>query len=147
MARARNGNARLVTGRSMFNIEGLEEVKNLLETLRSKAPDIYRTELEHAGEIIKNSAKSKIHDDTGALSASVKTQSKFTVKKQQVSVIAGGVQAPHAHLVEFGHRQITKTGQVLGDVPAHPFMRPAYEEYKEMLIQKLTQAIDRLAST
>lgn len=147
MARARRGNARLVTGRSMFNIEGLEEVRQLLETLRTQAPDVYKTELEYAGEMIKNSAKSKIHNETGALGASVKTQSKFTATKQQVSVIAGGVQAPHAHLVEFGHRQITKTGQIIGDVPAHPFLRPAYEEYKEMLIQKLTQAINRLTST
>jgi len=35
--------------------------------------------------------------------------------------------APHAWLVEFGHALI-RNGQVIGHVPAHPFMRPAKEK-------------------
>lgn len=35
---------------------------------------------------------------------------------------------PHAHLVEFGHVQVTPKGKVVGHVPAHPFLRPAVEK-------------------
>jgi len=65
-----------------------------------------------------------------------------------------GSTAPHAHLVEFGHLQVAarhegevhgltkagkrtrftgkakKTKRVVGHVPAHPFMRPAYDSTK-----------------
>jgi HK97 gp10 family phage protein len=144
MARARA--PRLVTGRTMYNVQGLEEVRQLLEILQKEAPQIYKEELESAGTIIKNSAKSKVHNISGALNSSINTKSKFTETKQQVSVIAGGRAAPHAHLVEFGHRQINKNGEVVGDVPAHPFLRTAFEEYRETLLQKLSQAINRLTS-
>lgn len=36
--------------------------------------------------------------------------------------------APHAHLVEFGHAQVTHDGRVVGHVPAHSFLRAARDE-------------------
>lgn len=32
---------------------------------------------------------------------------------------------PHAHLVEYGHYLVTPSGETIGFVPAHPFLRPA----------------------
>jgi hypothetical protein len=146
MARARRGNARLVTGRSMFNIEGLEEVKDLLKALQNEAPEVYSQELKDGVIRMKAIALSHIKDDTGALSESATTKSSNRQNKRMESLIFGGIVAPHAHLVEFGHRQMSKSGEVVGDVPAHPFLRTAFEEYREILLQKLNQAIDRLTS-
>jgi len=47
--------------------------------------------------------------------------------------------APHAHLVEFGHRQVTGgrlrtgRGRVIGSVPPHPFFRPAVDATKAIV--------------
>lgn len=34
--------------------------------------------------------------------------------------------APHAHLVEYGHAMVTRSGNTVGYVPAQPFLRPAF---------------------
>lgn len=41
-----------------------------------------------------------------------------------------GVKKPayHAHLLEFGHRQVTKDGRVIGHVAPRPFVGPTFEE-------------------
>ena len=126
-------------------IEGLEEVRDLFDTLRREAPEEYKKELQNAGSMIESSAKSKVNSVTGNLKESFRTKEKFTETIQKVSVIAGGTKAPHAHLVEYGHRQVTSKGEVVGDVPAHPFLRPAFEQHKEALVKRLTEAIERLA--
>lgn len=42
---------------------------------------------------------------------------------QEIRIVRAS--APHAHLVEDGHAMVTKDGQVVGHVPAHPFLGPA----------------------
>ena len=143
MARSRT---RFVSGRTMASIEGLEDVKALLRTLRDEAPQVYDQELKDGALQMKSIALSHIKNDSGALSESGKVKSVATQSKRMESLIFGGIIAPHAHLVEFGHRKITKTGEIGEDVPAHPFLRTAFEQYKDILLQKLMQAIDRLAS-
>lgn len=47
-----------------------------------------------------------------------------------------GSTSPHAHLVEFGTgpRHHEKTGKFTGVMPAHPFIRPAFDETKGQVI-------------
>lgn len=65
-----------------------------------------------------------------------------------------GEPAATAHLVEYGHRVATaKTGKLkkkmggdaaaVGDVPAHPFMRPAWEASKEQALPRLAKLLGR----
>lgn len=56
--------------------------------------------------------------------------------------------APHAHLVEYGHRQVAggrvgKGGRVIGSVPPHPFMRPAVDATKDIVQRKVEVGIRR----
>ena len=52
--------------------------------------------------------------------------------KQGEAVVYAGARVPHAHLVEFGTgpRQNKKTGKFSGQMPAQPFMRPAWDSHK-----------------
>jgi hypothetical protein len=50
---------------------------------------------------------------------------------------AGGAKAPHAHLVEFGHRQVNVAGTQTGTVPGHPFVTPAGERGRARLAPRL----------
>ena len=80
---------------------------------------------EEVAEVVLDEARASaaFDDKTGKLRKSIKMkESKFD---------DGGFivysNAPHAHLVEFGHDQI-KGGRVVGHVEAHPFLRPAKEK-------------------
>ena len=144
---------------SFNNVEGAEEIKNLFEDLLNKAPAMYEDELEKAGEKIKNSAKSKIKDKTGKLKQSIKSKNTTRKEIKGVSVIAGGNVAPHAHLVEFGHRLTNNAGQTIyipgvgfrklkkglrKDVAPNPFFRNAFDEYKNELARKLEGVLDTI---
>jgi len=50
--------------------------------------------------------------------------------------------APHAHLVEFGtgERQ-HKSGKSVGQMPAQPFMRPAFDGGKDTFISRFSTAL------
>ena len=129
---------------SINNVEGAEEIEALFKDLLKKVPEMYEEELENSANKISNSAKSKINDKTGNLKQSIKIR-KFNKKDiKGVSVVAGGTKAPHAHLVEFGHRQIDKNGNVVGDVPPHPFFRNSFDEYREELEIKLKRILENI---
>lgn len=138
------GARRIKTGNSMYAIEGFEEVKSLLDSLANRSAEVYESELEKVARDIEVDAKSNIHDETGALQSSIKTDKSKSKTHVRYKVLAGGAPAPHAHLVEFGHRQVTKEGKVVGDVPAHPFLRKAFEQNKSRIISALNKALDKL---
>lgn len=73
---------------------------------------------EIAGEARKTSA---FADKTGLLRKSIAVRkSKFENGGYIVRATA-----PHAHLVEFGHDMVSHAGRKVGEVPPHPFLRPA----------------------
>ena len=139
---------RITTGYSMgttaTHVEGVQEVMDLLDSLRTLAPQKYRDTLEYYALQIETGYKGRIHSVTGSLVSSVKTRKTFNENTNRVSVIAGGEKAPHAHLVEFGHRQITKDGRIVGDVPPKPHMRNTFEAVLPSLVAELESIIDAL---
>jgi HK97 gp10 family phage protein len=137
--RISTGNA---MGTTFVGIEGLEEVINLLNSVNEKIPNRCQTIMSMVAINIQESAKTRIHSISGNLAGSFRIKRTFNEKTRMVTISAGGKAAPHAHLVEFGHRMITRTGEVVGDVPEHPFLRPAFEQYLPDLISQLESAID-----
>ena len=85
---------------------------------------------------IKKGALSRIHDVTGYLR-------KHTVSNFNRNKLEGTVRekAPHAHLVEFGHRLTNEHGEEIGRVPEHPILRPAFEEERPNLVRGIEQAV------
>ena len=56
--------------------------------------------------------------------------------------------APHAHLVEFGHRNVKggrlgKGGRQVGTIPPHPFMRPAFDATQAKVCREVGERIGR----
>ena len=81
-------------------------------------------------------------------------------RREEAEVFVGPT-VPHAHLVEFGHLQVAardegavamrgkkgsrklkrvKTKRVVGHVPAHPFMRPAFDTTKDAAAKVVLRA-------
>lgn len=139
----RRGVKRIKTGNSMSSIDGFDEIRDLLQSLADRAPDVYEEELEKAAKSVESDTKSNIDDKSGDLSQSVKLSKYSGQKGVSYKVSAGGIAAPHAHLVEFGHRLVVD-GKVVGDVPAHPFLRKAFEDNKGKVEAALNAALDEL---
>ena len=139
---------RIVTGNSMgtttTGITGLNEVQDMLKALQIDVPQMYQSVLIKYGDRICDSYKSKIHSVSGNLVSSAHVKRVFTEKTQRVSVIAGGRKAPHAHLVEFGHRQISKTGEVVGFVNGKPYMRTSFEQTIPGLMSELESILNNI---
>ena len=134
-------------GRTMNNIEGLEEVRQMFRNLAERSPQVYEQELTKTIDAVESSAKANVHSISGNLVSSIKKKITKGRSELKGSVSAGGTKAPHAHLVEFGHRLVNENGEVVGDVPAHPFLRKAYAQHVGNLLRSLSQAIDRLISS
>ena len=79
----------------------------------------------------------------GVLVKGLRKKTKTYKRDGAVVTTVGGVfpAAAHAHLVEHGHRQVSRSGVVTGHVPAKPFMRPAYDATKGQAMAIAEQAL------
>lgn len=50
--------------------------------------------------------------------------------RREFTEVFVGSSAPHAHLVEFGHAIVTRSGRVVGFAARRPFLRPAFDAQK-----------------
>lgn len=93
-----------------------------------------------ANELVRETrknARTAFDNRTRNLYRSIKRK-KSKINKDQWLV---GAFAPHAHLVESGHRlTVGKNGRVVGHVPPHPFFEPAIEAVKARLPQIVGEA-------
>lgn len=87
-------------------------------------------------------ASTEFKDKTGKLRKSIKdrhiTAEKATSSNDEWIVQA---RAPHAHLVEFGHAQVTKEGKTTGFTPGHPFLEPSLEKVMSHIESYLPKGI------
>lgn len=152
---------RTKTGNSFGKVsfDGFEDVRDLLSSLADRSEDIYERELSRAAEQIMSSAKHNVKSDTSLIVDSIHIRKYAGSKRVVYKIMAGGPLAPHAHLVEFGHR-IINSGQlanlpgigfrkltndvVIGDVPAHSFLRKAFDENKSKIEKALNDALDEI---
>jgi HK97 gp10 family phage protein len=167
MAFKRSRNAvtrrRIRTGNSFSKIDGFEELRDLLNSIADRSLDVYEEELGKAAQSVYNSARNNasgamIKSKSGQLRNSIVLRKTSGSAKTYYRISAGGIHAPHAHLVEFGHRlflegQTAEIGLniirklpegLVGDVPAHPFLRKAFEENKPIIEAALNAALDNL---
>lgn len=85
--------------------------------------------------------------ETGNLANAVKIKTKTVNANAGGSYMYGmvGAFAPHAHLVELGHRMLNKFGEPtkLDHVPPHPFMLPALLETSDEAIKILAAELGK----
>lgn len=103
-----------------MEITGLSEFqKDLLKVaqkdLPREVPKIMRKIGNKARSIVAKKAKSRVIDDTGNYNSRWKRGKVFKGYSDE-TVVRVINSAPHAHLIEYGHRQVTKDGKELGFV-------------------------------
>lgn len=129
-------------GTHLTHVQGIDEVMALFSTLERINEEKYKRFLEARADMILKDYTGRIHSVTGNLVRSSRVRKSYTDKRIAVSVVSGGKIAPHAHLVEFGHRQITKSGEIKGDVPGKHYLRDSFEKNARDIESKMLQILD-----
>lgn len=75
---------------------------------------------------------SSFADKTGLLRSKIKKR-----KSPDGDGFIVEARAPHAHLVEFGHAQVTRDGRTVGFTKKHSFLRTAKEKVLMGVVNKL----------
>lgn len=122
--------------KTTFRIEGDKE---LIEKIQAIAGSVIGKHLEEAAlkgaEIIRDEAVRRApRGATGKLKDNIVAE--VAANKQNIVEVHIGPnkEAWYGHLVEFGHALVKgskkATRKVIGHVPPHPFLRPAFDEKK-----------------
>ncbi len=143
-------------------LSGIPDLKASLRDLsKSQTKSAVRVAMIDAAADIADSAASKAPVDQGALGDSlvrtariIRSQAKDSRRpeKEEVRVFVGPNYArseagskgyaPHAHLVEFGTGpRWHESGKYVGQMPAKPFMRPAFDAEVKPYIRKIGEAL------
>lgn len=126
-----------------FKIEGLEEFQEKIRTIEKKAPDRILDKLDDEGKKLRVAARNNTPKKTGNL--------RKGYRLLPVEKIKGGYQkgltntSPHFHLVERGHRIITKDGKDTGKVVQGKFyLEKTVKQEEEPLMNELESWLDEL---
>lgn len=131
-----------------FELEGLAELARSLDQFSDQvARNITSKALAEAAEPMARAARAMAPKDSGELresiSASTRANIKGRLRNKNLRFAFVGPSyskydahyAPHAHLVEFGTAvRHHKDGKYVGQAPAQPFMRPAFDQYKQEVV-------------
>ena len=106
----------------------------VLEKLRAAGPKLaakaMRKGLRAGGKVLREAVAERTPVKTGLLRENIKLRVSVSEKKMRGRASVGfGKQGYIARFVELGHRQVSHKPEKkeIGHVPAHPFMRPAFD--------------------
>ncbi len=143
-----------------LRITGLEQVQRALTGSPAKVVRAFAVALDRAAGVIAAAVEERIPEGPeGLLKQSIRVQVEVDTAKRGGIASVGFTSEPNerngapqdavALWVEVGHRMVTHKpdSKQVGNVPAHPFMRPAFdsaadraiEVFAETLISQLTE--------
>lgn len=115
-----------------MEINGLSEFqKDLLRTSKAvpkEMPKIMRKVGTKARSVVAKRARSDVKKLTGNYHKSWK-RGKVFIGNEGAMVVRVYNSSPHAHLIEDGHRQVTKDGQEVGFVPGKRVLEKGMGEF------------------
>ena len=128
--------------RVRMKVEGGDKIARKLQMMAEEVARTHMRECALAGaEVIRAEAATLAPRKTGTLAGDIQKEVKKQTKSRVDIHVGPGKQAWYGRLVEFGHaivaggtlvtkfsgRVIRIGGKKVGDVPPHPFMRPAFD--------------------
>jgi len=132
------------------SVEGQRQIVRRLNVLTD---EVARTHLEAAtlegAEVIRKAIEKKAPKESGFLKSHIlkEVDSKNTRRNKATINIGPHKDAFYALFVEFGHALVRgtrkATRKVIGNVPPHPFMRPAFDESKRNVRQTILLSLKR----
>lgn len=128
-----------------IKIEGLDELVKAFAELGEDAVQELREPTIKAAEIVKERAKTHIHNRSGDLAKSLKVSKPSKRSKNKYAVISQvqiGKGGRHGIPLELGHRLVYFGHKTYTHIPEKPFLRPAADESKEEVIGIITESMN-----
>jgi HK97 gp10 family phage protein len=128
-----------VSGRQAFRVDGLRDLDQaLMQLSKATAKNVVDRTLMKAAEPLEKTAQQLAPKRTGKLADSLTVGRRLSNRQRarhrrgsEVEVFVGADALPHAHLQEFGTI----------DMPASPFMRPAWEQHKHEILGSISELL------
>lgn len=142
-----------------MKVTGFEALDRELAKLPLKIQNkIVKKMVREGAKIVQRDAKQKAPRKSGRLKSAIIVRAK-TRRELRPNTVAAKVMirtkatkrgkiAPHAHLIEYGHQQVVggklgSGGKVVGFVAARPFMRPAFDNNKQKIVNTMRRIFGR----
>jgi HK97 gp10 family phage protein len=110
-----------------MKVEGGDKLARKLQMLAEEVAREHMRECALAGaEVIRAEVEALAPHKTGTLAGDIQKEVKKQTKSRVDVHIGPGKEGWYGRLVEDGHA-IVVAGKKVGDVPPHPFMRPAFD--------------------
>ena len=123
-------------------ISGLDEIQRNIDAIAKKLSykEVISILLKGA-RVVKQAAKRKVGVKTGNLRRAILARGlpdRGGYTPTAIVAVDRRKKAAHVHLVEFGTKaRYTKRGKYTGKMPAKPFLIPAWEETKNMVLSQV----------
>lgn len=129
----------------MIQIHGAKEIEQKLKRLGDPraVERVLRRSLWEQGRQIRDAARRLAPVRSGTLRKRIRLVRR-RMRRGQVTVQVVS-RAPHSHLVEYGTGPRTQqgSGRYTGQMPAQPFMRPAWDEERQTAVGTILHAMLR----
>ena len=113
--------------RVRMKVEGGDKIARKLQMMAEEVARTHMRECALAGaEVIRAEAATLAPRKTGTLAGDIQKEVKKQTKSRVDVHIGPGKEGWYGRFVEDGHA-IVVAGKKVGDVPPHPFMRPAFD--------------------
>ena len=119
----------------MFEIEGLNEVLNMIDNMCGNAEKLENKVVNAQGEILLKTMKDTIRVDTGRTRDSLHASGVLTKDGQRYKLV-GAYKSNRAHIV-----RILERGCASWKGKKYPFLRPSFHKCKQEMINKSKKII------
>ena len=129
-------------------IEGLKEfTKEMLDICSKDYPKQVKKMLQKSGNKLKRKviakAKSKVKKKTGNYLKGFKRGKVYKYEGNEDAVRVYN-SSPHAHLIEYGHRMVTKSGKEVGFVKGYHILDGIQDELDDEFKKDIGEMLDNL---
>ena len=131
-----------------MKFEGLTDFqKDLLDVATNKLPrqtfKFLRKSGTEARKVVVKHARLKVKKNTGNYLKRFKRGKAFKDQEGKY-VIRVYNSAPHAHLIEYGHRQVTKDGREVGFTPGKNVVAEGIQKFEDDFEEQVSDWLDEL---
>nr|WP_302599727.1 HK97-gp10 family putative phage morphogenesis protein [uncultured Cellulosilyticum sp.] len=121
----------------MIEIEGLNEVMNLIDKMGNNAEQVQNKIVNAQAEILLDTMKNTINVDTGRTRDSLKASGVLTKDGEKYKLV-GAYKSNRAHVV-----RILERGCASWKGKKYPFLRPSFYKCKQEMIEKTKEIIEQ----
>lgn len=113
------------------------------ETMPKESKKFLKKNAAKLAKKTKNKAKKSVIEDTGNYFNSIKSGKVYKYRGQDLSCRTYS-SAPHSHLIEHGHRKVTKSGKEVGFVAGFHIFEKAAKEFQNEYYADCEKFIDEM---